>query len=51
MIVWDKIWCDLIYGEFSVLTVIYPGFFLMYAVSGFGEELCNVVHLCKVNMM
>ena len=26
------------------------GFFLMYAVSGFGEGLCNVVHLCKINI-
>ena len=29
----------------------YPGFFLMYEVFGFGEELCNIVHLRKVNMM
>ena len=50
-IVSDKIWCDLIYGEFSVLIVIYPGFFLMYAVSSFGEKLCNVVQLRMVNMM
>ena len=35
-IISDKIWCDLIYGEFSVLTVIYPGFFVMYAVFDFG---------------
>ena len=25
--------------------------FLMYAVSSFGEELCNVVPLCKINMI
>ena len=50
-IVLDKICGDLIYEEFSILNIIYLGFSLMYAVSSFGEELCNVVHLRKVNMM
>ena len=50
-IVCDKIWCDLFYREFFVLTTIYPGFFLMYAVSSFGEELCNAVHLQNINVM
>ena len=27
------------------------GFFLMYAVSGFGEELCNLDPLRKINMI
>ena len=43
------IWRTLLYGDFSVLTTILSRI-LFYVVSSFGEGLCNVAYLCKINI-